>query len=130
MAENRLNPYVDTPSGLRLHVNPGSGPVDEASEVYANKNITQLIEDIGLEGLKSRRDSPEDYGEGRYAYQLIHNQRYVEVQMPGLPLERVRDIEQDRTEGGFARLYVNGSSWFWKYAVDIIKNIFENPDEE
>ena len=130
MIECRLHPYINTPTG-KIYINPGTGPVDGSSEEFVNKNIAQLVEDVGIKGITSRRDVPKDYGEGRFAYQLKYGQRDVEVQMPGLPLERVRFLgKKNQDVLTFPRLCVDGDFWLWKYAVDVIKETFENPDEE
>ena len=45
--------------------------------------------------------------------------------MPGLPLGLVRfvdDVKQNCLE--FPRLYVNGNSYYWKYAVNVVRDFF------
>ena len=120
---------------VTIHVNPGTGPVseinEEYAEIYAIQNIEQLLKEVHLGDIKSLRDPSADYGDGRFAYQLIYNQRVVEVQMPGLPLEKVRFLDKKgENVFEFPRLYVNGSSWLWKYAVSSVKDYLENPDQE
>ncbi len=125
MAKDNLHPRVGN-----IFINPGTGPVDGSMEEYANQNIAQLVQDVGLEGVTYRRDAPKDYGEGRFAYQLNREERDVEVQMPGLPLDKVRYLEEGQNAWDFPRLYVDGSSWLWEFAVDMIRDAYENPDEE
>ena len=126
----QVRPDIRTPFG-DIYINAGSGPIEGAEEKYADQNILQLVKDIGLKKLTSRRDSSKDYGEGRFAYQLNNGQEDVEVQMPGLPLEMVRFVdEKGQKISDFPRLYVIGGSWVWSYAVDIIKRAFETTPQE
>ena len=128
MTESKLNPSIGVKNFI---INPGTGEVEDAREEYADENIVQLVQDVGLERITYRRDAPRDYGKGRFAYQLSDAQRDVEVQMPGWPLERVRYLgEKDQDMGNFPRLYVDGESWFWRFAVDMIKSKYESPEEE
>lgn len=100
----------------------GAGPVKSASEENANQNIAQLVRDVDLEGITCQRDVFKDYGKGRFAYQLSCAKRTVEVQMPGCPLNSVRFLgEQGQNIFDFPRLYLDGSSVVWKYAVGIIQ---------
>lgn len=131
----KLHPHLDTGEGVRSYINPGTGPVENSKEEYANKNIEQLVKDVDLENISTKRLPHKDYNEedndGRFAYQLGYNQRNVEVQMPGWPLEKVRFLGKENQDIlDFLRLYVDDSSWIWKYAVNIIRETFENPDEE
>ncbi len=126
MKGDQLHPHVGN-----IFVNLGTGLVDDASEKYAAQNIAQLVQDVGLEGITYQRDAPKDYGEGRFAYKLSRGQLDVEVQMPGWPLDNVRFLgEKGQHVLDFPRLYVNGSSWLWKYAVNMVKGAYENPDQE
>lgn len=110
-------------------VNPREGPLDDAREESANKNMVQLVQDVGLTGMTYRRDSSKDYGKGRFAYQLNHNQRDMEVQMPGRSLESVRYLgEEDQNIWDFPRLHVDGGSWVWEFAVNVIRQTYKNPD--
>ena len=112
-----------TTDGTLLLVNAGTDPVEGSREEHATQNIAQLVQDTGLTGIIVRRDAPKDYGEGRFAYELGYHGRKIEVQMPGLPLEQVRFLgEKGQSILPFPRLYVNGSSWQWKFAADIIKD--------
>lgn len=126
MINDRLHPRAGP-----ILINPGTGVVDGAREEYADHNISQLVQDVDLEGITYRKDASKDDGEGRFGYQLTHHQKDVEVQMPGWPLERVRFLGKEGQKiMEFPRLYVDGSSWLWKFAVNIIKDIYEHPDEE
>lgn len=124
--------FITAPDNSRLYVNTGTNPLENTNEGLANKNIEQLIEDVGLDGVTAKRNKDRDFGKGRFAYVLTYelNKRNIEVQMPGLSLERVRYTQESQCACEFPRLYVNGGSWLWKFAVNLIKSTFENNDLE
>ena len=108
-------------------INPGSGPVDNAQEKYAIDNIEHFITDCKVDNLIAIRIPTFDYGEGRFAFLIWKegSNHCHEVQMPGLPLEKVRFMDVDRQNIlDFPRLYTNGSSWVWKFGL------FEEEDFE
>lgn len=102
-------------------INPGSGPVTEATEEQAATNMTAFIEELRQRGCgvaSHERAASADYGEGRYAFTVrTEDGREVEVQMPGAPLDQVRQ--------GYTRLYVDGSSWFWDFALQTVEHVDE-----
>jgi hypothetical protein len=98
-------------------INPGAGPVDGATEENAINNIKHFVTDCDKLDLSWVRVPGLDYGEGRYAFLVWRGQRCHEIQMPGLPLERVRYTSDEQNIWDFPRLYVDGSSWVWKFAV-------------
>jgi hypothetical protein len=107
---------------MTVFINPGSGPVHEATEANAATNITVFADDLRVAGLgvnECRRIPDADYGEGRFAFELaMADGRTIEIQMPGLPVERVRYLDAEgQNIWDFPRLYVDGSSWVWKYAL-------------
>lgn len=96
------------------HLNPGTGPVQEASEAQAAENIAAFVDELrdahGVNVVSSVRAATSDYGEGRWAFELLtDDERRIEIQMPGAPLERVRE--------SWTRLYVDGQSWEWEFAL-------------
>jgi hypothetical protein len=101
----------------RVIINPGAGPVSDSTEANAEANMAQFVADSPLSGLTYRRAADLDNG-GRYGFLVQRNGEgpAVEVQMPGVPLERVRYMG---TDGCFdlPRLYVNGSSYWWLYGL-------------
>lgn len=110
-----------------ISINPGSGPVNgELSWENAYENIKQWIKDceIPLHIVKSNHVPDE----GRYLF-VLRNDEYdfeTEVEMPGLPLEKVRYV---RAEGQnileFPRLYVDGGSWIWNCSLITNEQITE-----
>lgn len=112
-------------------INPGSGPVADASMEEAEANIRQLIEDIGVPDVTYHRDEEHDYGDGRYCFVLQHGDRESEIQMPGIPVDRVRFLGANgQNIWHFPRLYVDGSSWVWKYAINCAKADLIGEDDE
>lgn len=110
-----------------ISINPGSGPVNgELSWENAYENIKQYIKDceIPLHIVKSNHVPDE----GRYLF-VLRNDEYdfeTEVEMPGLPLEKVCYV---RAEGQnileFPRLYVDGGSWIWNCSLITKEQITE-----
>lgn len=102
-------------------INPGTGPVDSATEDNATANMGVLCDDLRARGLDVEtfiRRRGSDTGDGRYAFDLIVNDRSREILMPGLPVEHVRWTAGNVS--GFPRLYVDGSSWWWGVALNIL----------
>lgn len=115
---------------MNIIINPGTGPVHEATEQHAATNITVFADDLrraglGVDGCTRLPDA--DYGDGRFAFALaMADGRAVEIQMPGLPLDQVRYMKEDgQNIWDFPRLYVDDSSWVWKWALTVCE-----PDEE
>ena len=105
---------------MQVVINPGSGPVEGTTEENAIENIKHFIVDNGVERVKWVRIPEMDYGKGRYAFLLWKDIHCSEIQMPGLPLEQVRYMRTDDQDiWHFPRLYVDGGSWVWHYALGI-----------
>lgn len=104
---------------MRVYINPGSGPVEGATEVNADANMAQLIVDARLTAPGRYERAPAaDEDDGRFAFVVSCNGRTCEVHMPGLPLEAVRYLGvEGQNIWHYPRLYVDGSSWVWKYAM-------------
>lgn len=99
----------------------GTGPVYGADETNAAANIKTLIADCELEGISCVRHSNHDcYGRFTFVIYLPDVGLCAVVNMPGLPIEKVRCMEDDSVVG-FPRLYINGSSLIWHHAIDIVK---------
>src|SRR5687768_2843943 len=110
-------------------INPGTGPVEGASEDEARANIAQLILDAGLDhcGIYDTDSQP---GDGRYRFRLSYDDKTCEVDVPGLPIERVRYLGKPHQNiFDFPRLYVDGSSWLWGFAVGMVRDRLVGEDE-
>jgi hypothetical protein len=112
-------------------INPGTGPVEGATLDHAYKNMLALLKDAGLKDATFTRDAEAKEEGGRFAF-LVHiagAERFgpVSVDMPGIPLARVRWLDKKHQNiWGFPRLYVDGSSWVWKFAVGILADWLQN----
>ena len=122
-------PLIDM-NNRNILINPGSGPVGgEVSWDNAYENITAYIADCEIPMRIVRSEHEPD--EGRYLF-VLRNDEYdyqIEVDMPGLPLERVRYVKGDkRSILDFPRVYVDGGSWIWYIATvkkDVVREVLE-----
>ena len=110
---------------MQVFINPGSGPVIGANEVDASANMAQLLIDARLTSPGRYDRAPEaDEGDGRFAFVVRCADRTCLVDMPGLPLERVRYLgTENQNIWHYPRLYVDGGSWVWKYAMDDLHRV-------
>lgn len=103
-------------------INPGAGPVEGGTFEQAQINAKQLAEDLGS-GFKIINGHPDPF-DGRWTFELEDpGKRVHEVEIPGLPIERVRYLgDEGQNIWDFPRLYVDGSSWVWKWALEVIRD--------
>lgn len=114
--------------GPRVIINPGTGPVGEHSYDNARINVAAFVTDLQSAGRKAKVLNIEDStdGEGRYFAKIEADGEIHEIEMPGVPLENVRFVDPEtQSIFDFPRLYVDGSSWVWKYALGVC-----GPDDE
>lgn len=114
---------LSTIAGQLAFINPGAGPVEGAVLGYARQNISQLILDAGfkLEQVEIIHHSEYD-DSGRFFFQLNHNGRTCEVEIPGLDLSLVRYLRsEEQNIWDFPRLHVNGSSFVWLFAIKLVR---------
>jgi hypothetical protein len=106
-------------------INAGTGVVADASEAQAVENIAAFVTELALEGVEIiRRNKQRDEG-GRFHFKLVLGTRKASVLMPGASLATVRD-ERSIFQ---PRLYVNGSSWWWPYAISVTRATLLGSDE-
>lgn len=109
---------------LSVTINPGSGPA-EGDEESAMENMEQFVQDLRDRRVEVKNFGriPEDEQGGRFPYEIeCANSRFFDVDMPGVPLEQVRFLDaEDQNIGDFPRIYVDGISWVWKFALNIIE---------
>ena len=108
----------------QIFINPGTGPISEATQKNARANITQLLLDAGLDPEQVKVTHIAEWNNsGRYFYKLDFENRICEVLMPGLELERVRYMDSETQDiWHFPRLYIDGSSWVWMLAIDFVRS--------
>lgn len=112
-------------------INPGTGPVERAYAKEAWKNIRAFRRDLGFTNprVTIERVADWDEGDGRYGFRLVRGIRSCEVDMPGWPLERVRWMRRpEQNIWHFPRLYVEGSSWVWFYALSEAQRTLRDHD--
>ena len=119
--DNKLNPQIKIGTST-IFINPGTGDVEGATEANARANMKQFIKDCDSSLHWSfRRDSKKDYGDGRYCFNVSceeYPNKKIEIQMPGWELDRVRYMgDEGQNVFNFPRLYVDGSSWLWEFAI-------------
>ncbi|MBL7252780.1 hypothetical protein [Paractinoplanes lichenicola] len=113
-------------------INPGTEPVEGASEELARANLDVFLGAVRrrtgeLDGVSIRRrvagiagDPVRDPGadrDGRFGWDLpMSDDRAVRLLMPGVELTLIRDDITARAPC----LYVNGNAWWWNGAVDSV----------
>lgn len=113
---------------MTVAINPGSGPVPNATSVQATANMKVFAEEVGAGSF----DGPFGTdGDGRWKFKLWANNRFVDVEMPGISIEKVRYVDRvSQNIWEFPRLYVNGGSWVWLYAIDIARDALHMKEAE
>lgn len=115
-------------SEVILLFSPGTGPVHGAGARDADANIEAFCRELGLgpPSVRIERRSDGDY-EGRYDYAVYRGIRTTKISMPGLPLDRVR-LRRSDNAWDFPRLYVDGNSWLWPYAIETAREALVDHD--
>lgn len=121
--------FVTDDGHVAAIMNPGTEPVRRSSIDAATANMPQLLADCGVPDLRFER-AKGDHG-GRYSFTVIDSGGVeAEVDMPGVPLADVRYCKlAGENIWDFPRLYVNGSSWVWYWAVSQLRVTFMGEDE-
>jgi hypothetical protein len=107
---------------MNIIINPGTREIDGTNEADAKANIETFVEDIGLTGVMAERLDERDH-DGRYGYRLTHGEHSTVVDMPGWSIDRVRWMGQSQDIWQFPRLYVDGSSWVWRFAIGVAGDV-------
>ncbi|MBK7298633.1 MAG: hypothetical protein IPI91_19285 [Flavobacteriales bacterium] len=105
-------------------INPGSGPVASGPRQVSQNNIRQFIEDLGV---PADWEFVSENKDGRHTYRIMAKGETHEVEMPAIPLENVRYLGDGQNIWDFPRLYIDGSSWVWRYALNCF---FNDADDE
>ena len=110
-------------------INPGIGPANDYGRCcldWARSNMRAFVRDVG--GLEVAIADLGDDGDGRYAFRLSRDKRKTLVSMPGVGLARVRYVDAaGQNIWHFPRLYVDGHSYVWLYAVEAAREALEPP---
>ncbi len=127
---------------MQFIINPGTGPV-RGQRRLARLNLKALIADVATgwlafdgRGAATPAFDPTEviaketgvHEDGRYDFILRRKNKSVIVSMPGVPRNHVRgalsqSMGLDPFPRGYLppRLYVDGSSWAWEYAVTTVR---------
>lgn len=104
---------------MNIIMNPGTGKTEDNGFEQALSNIKVFIQEctIDIEITSSNKHPNEN---GRYSFFLKHwsTGKEFEIEMPSLPLSDVHYIDSENQNiMNYPRLYVNGNSYVWKYAL-------------
>lgn len=111
---------------MSIHINPGTGPIGSPTSTTDSWiNMVELVRDAGV---IDKLDMPRAIVQtsdgipegGRVTYEVKLGERVCEVEMPALPLTLVRHVPGETNIWDFPRLYVDGSSWVWPYAAEMV----------
>lgn len=119
---------------MDILVNPGSGPVGKSDESKAISNMEAFLHDVDRRlpratpeffAIQAHRDPTANEGYGRFAFLITSSVADpIPVSMPGIELDKIRYTgAPDQNIFDFPRLYVDGSSWLWVYAVNTVVNM-------
>lgn len=101
-----------------IAINPGSGVVESGSIEQSEINIKAFIDDLLVENVQYEFIKIEE--NGRHSYRIFSDEISHEIDMPAIPLEEVRYLGVDgQNIWHYPRLYVDGSSLVWKYALNM-----------
>jgi hypothetical protein len=114
-----------------IAINPGTGPVHGASQEQAAKNIEAFVNDVNTDDRQVEGwDDTGKEDEGRWVFVLHYGDRESTIDMPGLPLDEVRYLGPPQNIWDYPRLYENGSSWVWCYAIDAAQESLWGEDDD
>lgn len=101
---------------------PGGGPVSGATRDHARSNIERFVSDLRLKNV-AVASGDRCSSDGRFEFVLTYEGKSCPIDMPGIPIDRVRWMDgEDQNIWHFPRLYVDGSSFVWKYALSVARD--------
>lgn len=103
-------------------IDPGSGPIAGATETVARTNMQEFLAALWLgDGVAAVMVGPaRDYAgvpDGRWAFVVSLGERSCKVEMPGV----AGLAEAAASALMHPRLYVDGDSWFWDFALRTVR---------
>lgn len=97
-------------------VNPGSGPIYTIGNTakQSERNLRKLLRQAGLK-VSYQRDK-NFKNDGRFFF--LVGKKKLSVAIPGIPYD-------GKDQFNYPRLYVDGNSFYWNFALDQIKDRFD-----
>ena len=89
-------------------------------------NVIQLMSDAGIIDFEMVR-ADEDVDDGHWPFEIRWADQKAFIWMPGLPLEKLK-VSQKSVTYFVPRLSIDGNTWLWEYAVEILSE--KGKDEE
>ena len=91
---------------------------------HAWANVERLMLDAGVKSFVMNR-CDEDSDGRCWLFEVeftdaCGRERHVDIDMPGLPLHHMK-VAQRNVDWFVPRLFVDGNSWLWQYAVEIVR---------
>lgn len=118
---------------MMVLINPGTGPVSGATEQQARDNMQEFLAELGLgEDVSAECNGPaldtRHRPDGRWAFtvQMPGGVSAAEVDMPGIP----GLSESAKAAKIHPRLYVDGNSWYWDFALRQVRRALLGKEAE
>ena len=114
-----------------LLINPGTGPVDGATQEQAQANMQEFLAALGLgEGVSAEMKGPsiggDDQPDGRWSFIVSLSEHSCEVEIPGV----TGLSEAAKAARIHPRLYVDGDSWYWDFAIRAVVRALTGKHED
>jgi hypothetical protein len=98
-------------------INPGTFNTPKGDRSQSEHNIKEFIKQLGVD---AEYKFIEDCSNGRHSYKIWNDNHSHIVDMPAIPLKDIiYKSGEKRSIFEFPRLYVDGSSWLWEFALRV-----------
>jgi len=81
-------------------------------------NVMQLMSDAGIVDFEMTR-ADEDVDDGCWPFEVRWEGQEAFIWIPGVPIDQLK-VSQRSATYFVPRLWVDGNSWLWEYAVEIL----------
>jgi len=102
-----------------MSVSAYTGPVDVEKLKHANENIVAFLPGLKERGIRAIAVLTNGSVGERFIYRVSHADRAVLVQLPGVPLARIR-LDDDASGGLLEELHIDGVGLSWKAALNLV----------
>lgn len=106
-------------------VNPGTEAQSNHSADNATKTAEAILQDLEIKDVRFARCAHRDSADGWYGFDFIGPAGKVDVDIPGIAPDVVTLGRPFKSP----RLYVDGSSWLYGYALSAIERKIGEGDE-